>query len=195
MRHRDAILVAFVFFIWSGWCSSQTAQRIPYLVRLERSQAELVPHGTTGGLCAAVWADGRLHAERRNETLPSTRASLQIYDTVLDAHQLAVLRLLLDSQNVMQVPKFEAAHTPVQAAAYYAFTADIRRAGGFQHAGFMQFGRNGGNGSNPIDREDARPSDRESRAILLSLLVWMQSTVDNLDLNPRGEVNFCSISP
>lgn len=164
---------------------------VGFLIRMERSQAELIPHGTTGGLCAVIWPDGKLHAVRRRQTLPSTHAAIQVYDSILSAEQMAVLTQLLDSEKVLQVPPFATPHLPLQVAAYYMFTADIRRPEGVQHVGFLQFGQNGGNGDNPLVVEDARTSDTESRAALQPLLEWIQSTVDQSDANPGGKVNFC----
>ncbi|HKO19384.1 MAG TPA: hypothetical protein VJU82_10915 [Acidobacteriaceae bacterium] len=158
---------------------------------MERSQAELVPHGTTGGLCAVIWPDGKLHAESRRQTLRSTHAAIQVYDSVLDAEQLAVLTQLLDPDKVMRVLPFARPHLPLQVAAYYMFTADIRRPVGMQHVGFLQFGQNGSNGDNPLVIDDARASDRELRPVLLPLLDWMEATVDQVDANPQGKVNFC----
>lgn len=164
---------------------------VGFLIRMERSQAELIPHGTTGGLCAVVWPDGNLHAERRRQTLPSTHAAIQVYDSVLSAEQLAVLTQLLDSEKVTQVPPFETPHLPLQVAAYYLFTADIRRPEGVQHVGFLQFGQNGGNGDDPLVVVDARPRDREVRPVILPLLEWMQATVDQVPANSGGKVNLC----
>ena len=164
-----------------------------FLVRMQRSQAELVQEGTTGGLCAMVWPDGRLHAERRMQTLPSTRATLQVYDAVLNADQLTSLEQILDSEKLMQLPPFETPHLPLEVAASYAFTADVRRADGLQHAGFLQFGRNGGHGANPLLIEEARSSDAESRPVLLPLLAWMETVVDQAPVNAGGEVNFCGL--
>lgn len=170
---------------------SDPGQPINFLARMERSQAELTPHGTTGGLCAIIWQNGQLHAERRTQTLPSTHAAIQVYDTVLNGQELAALRQLLDSKEVMHVPQFATPHLPLQVAAYYLFTADIRRPEGFQRVGFLQFGQNGGNGDNPLVIDDARPLDRESRPVLLPLLEWMQSRVDHIDANSEGKVNSC----
>ena len=173
--------------------ASAAGDHAAFLVRMGRSQAELVEQGTTGGLCAMVWPDGRLHAERRTQTLPSARATLQVYDAVLNADELASLAQILDSEKLMQLPRFEAPHLPLQVAASYAFTADIRRAEGLQHAGFLQFGRNGGNGANPLVVDDARASDAEARTVLLPLLAWMEAAVDQAGVNPEGEVNFCEL--
>jgi hypothetical protein len=171
--------------------SSSSEGPVNFLVRMERSQAELIPHGTTGGLCAIIWPNGQLHAERRTQILPSTQAAIQVYDIVLNAQGMAILAELLESEKVKEVPPFATPHLPLQVAAYYVFTADIRRAEGLQHVGFLQFGQNGGNGANPLVVVDARPSDGESRRVLLPLLEWMQATVDRVDPNPQGEVNFC----
>lgn len=190
---KNAVLAAFICLTAFTWCSPQVGQSDHYLARLEGSQAEMFSHGTTGGLCAVVWPDGRLHAERRTQTLPSTRATLQSYDTVLDAREMETLRQLLNSEPVQQLPPFRAARTQDPVAAAYGFTADISRPGQLQHAGFEQLGRNGGNGSNPIDRKDARPSDEQSRVVLQPLMEWMESTVARTQPNPGGEVNFCSV--
>ncbi|HKO14313.1 MAG TPA: hypothetical protein VJV22_20250 [Acidobacteriaceae bacterium] len=123
--------------------------------------------------------------------MPSTHAAIQVYDSILDAEQLAVLTQLLDSEKVGQVPPFATPHLPLLVAAYYMFTADIRRPEGIQHVGFLQFGQNGGNGDNPLVIDDARPRDRESRPVLLPLLDWIQYRVDQIDANPEGKVNFC----
>ena len=171
--------------------SSGPGQPINFLARMERSQAELIPHGTAGGLCAIIWPNGQLHAERRTQTLPSTHAAIQVYDTVLNGEDVAALRELLDSEKVRQVPQFVTPHLPLQVAAYYLFTADIHRPQGIQRVGFLQFGQNGGNGDNPLVIDDVRPCDRESRPALLPLVEWMQSKVDQIDANSEGKVNFC----
>jgi hypothetical protein len=194
VTRRNTILAAFICLTPFRWCSPQFDQSKEYLVKMERSQAEMVPNGTTGGLCTIVWPDGRLHAERRTEKLPSTSAALQVYDTVLDADKMGVLQQLLNSERVQQLPPFHAARILDPVAATYGFTANILRPSGLQHAGFEQFGRNG-NASNPIDRWDARPSDEASRVILLPLMEWMDSTIKSSQPNPAGKVNFCSLQP
>lgn len=194
MNHRNSILAAFICLTPFRWCYPQPSHSDQYLVRLERSQAEMTTNGTTGGLCTVVWPDRQFHAERRTQILPSTRATLQVYDRVLDADEMEILQHLLNSGRVQQLPPFHAARILDPIAATYGFTADIPRPEGFQHAGFEQFGRNGGNGSNPIRRMDARSSDERSRVILLPLLEWMESAVRRTQLNPEGKVNFCTLT-
>lgn len=59
---------------------------------------------------------------------------------------------------------------------------------------YSSVGPNGGNGDNPVVIEDARRSDSELRPVLSRLLEWMQATVDQVDANPGGKVNFCEFS-
>jgi hypothetical protein len=106
MRFRNKAVLTAACLSSSVLCHAQNGSR-PEYIRMEWSQVELTAHGTTGGICAIIWPDGRYHAERRVQTLPSTVAKLTVYDSSFRVESLTEIQRLWDSEDVRTLSSFE----------------------------------------------------------------------------------------
>ena len=191
MRFRNAALLTVICLAPALRCFQQDSVSAEYLARMEWGHIDLSPHGTTGGLCAIVWTDGRIHAERRVQTLPSPRATVQVYDWTMDPSDVMKLQQLLASEDTRKLPGFRPKPLTEHVFAVYSFTVDIPRPDGVQYAGFEQFRRLGPTRAPTNQLLDVHP---KSQMALQPLLDWLHTVVETgrEDINPEGKATFCS---
>lgn len=110
-----------------------------FIVRLEFSQNQLTVNGVTSIECALVAPSGHIHLEQRYQQLPSTQASIHVYEGALSDDQLSSLRDLLDDKQIRELPEFAPFGISGSVAERKAFIVDISRGIHIQRVGYVEW--------------------------------------------------------
>ncbi len=128
-----------------------------------------------------VHTDGSFHLERRKQQLPASSATLEIYESSLNAEQMSQLLLILDQEKVRELPPFVIPHIPGNPSVRSAFEAKIVRPGRVQNVGYADWP-----GRDQTGTAEAPPSEvqgsQQTAAIALQALVDWFHRVEGLDL-------------
>lgn len=110
-----------------------------FIVRLEFSKNQLTVNGVTSFECAFVAPSGHIHLEHRYQQLPSTQASIRVYEGALGDDQLSRLRDLLGDKHIRELPEFAPFGIAGSVAERLVFIADISRGTQIQRVGYVEW--------------------------------------------------------
>jgi len=75
-------------------------------VRIDEGRFDNEP-GVTSSDCILVMPDGRFHVERRRQVLPSSTATLNIFESSLDSSQLQQLGDIVAEAEASRIPAYD----------------------------------------------------------------------------------------
>jgi hypothetical protein len=106
--------------------------------------SRLTPHPTAGPNnienCVDVRRDGHFHIELRRQEFMDGRATLHVYDGVLNTKSVQILKGLLDADAVRQLPAYKSPKfPPLQEDWIESFRVTVSRGGKTQDVGYFIF--------------------------------------------------------
>jgi hypothetical protein len=123
-----------------------------FLVEMREGTTDLSQQIPGVHSCILVLADGRFHLEKKVQRLPSSVATVSVFDYSLDSVQLQTLRAILGSGEIRQLPIYSQPLQPIGVPWFYGFNVRIARVTGVQSIGYWTW-----RGGTPAARPTLRP--------------------------------------
>lgn len=151
-----------------------------FLVLLREAESDVSPAGKNLRSCAMIYPDGRFHLEQRFQQLPSSTATLKVFESSLDSSELQQLEAILNDETIRKMPSLVQPSVPTSATRFRGFTAAIDRGDGqLQNAGYFIFQPETSGKSSSAAPDELKLLWKQSEAALRPLLQWfhhVQST-------------------
>jgi hypothetical protein len=165
-----------------------------FVVSIVESQMDLSHNGLTIHDCMLVLPNGRFHLERRWQQLPSSTASLKVFESSLDKIRLDSLQDIISDQGIKNLPPYVEPKIPMGVPWSSGFNAIISRVPQTQHVGFWLW-RGGSSEASPNSMpENIKRGWQESESALRPLVEWFHQAKD-LRLEPSAtDSNLCGMS-
>lgn len=178
-RIIDAVIPRFpilirVVVVLAGHVAAQTRNAEPDpLVRMFDSWTTL--HPAAGPItienCVVVGNDGRFHLELRRQEFMDDRATLNIYEGVLNNKSIQILKNLLDADAIRKLPTSKSPKFPLlQEDWLEGFRAEISRGQDTQDVGYYVFKPEG-----PDNPDSVVKGWQESQTALQPLVEWFRA--------------------
>jgi hypothetical protein len=154
-----------------------------FLVEMREGTTDLSQQVPSVHSCILVLADGRFHLEKKVQRLPSSVATVSVFDYSLDSVQLQTLRAILARGEIRQLPIYSQPLQPIGVPWFYGFSVRIARVTGVQSIGYWTW-RGGTPAASPNSApESVKKGWRESETALQPLERWLRS-IEGLKLIP-----------
>jgi hypothetical protein len=184
-----ALILAVAIILPAAVGAQATTPHLP--VRIGEAKVDN-EHGVTSSDCVLVMPDGRFRLERTRQVLPSSKATLRVFESSLGSSEFLQLRGIVENEGAGEFPEYDKQPVFFQNAPWFSsVTVDVGEGGIFRKLGYWAWdGRNAGPGV-PADVEQRW---RRSEAALRPLIEWFHR-IEAVKLSPSGAApTQCSLS-
>jgi hypothetical protein len=175
-----ALALATVFLAGVGaQTNSATNSKAP-TVRIGEADVDN-EHGVTSTDCVLVLPDGRFHLERRRQVLPSSTATLVIFESSLDSSQLEQLQGIVENERMSRLPEYDKQPVFFRNAPWFSsVTVDIETGEAVRRVGYWLWHERS---AGPAAPADVKKRWQDSEAALRPLVEWFHG-IEALKLSP-----------
>jgi hypothetical protein len=187
-------LVAIVVLVWIVGGSALRAQSEwgRFLVLISEKQTDISPRGLNLSNCAIILPDGRFHFEHRVQQLPSSGATLTVFESSLDSAQSQEIQAILGKEEIRQLPAYVQPKLPIGAPFSYGFNARIARPKGVQNVGYWTW-RGGPPEAPPnTETETVKKAWQQSEDALRPLADWLHGIEDSRMIPSDTQSTLCT---
>jgi hypothetical protein len=185
------LIISFTFLLSASGLitsSQQLSKQTNIAVRVEESQIDSSSKGIIFSDCIIVRNDGYSHLERRRQQLPSSIATLRVYELQLDAADMEQLSQIVNNKNIQELPDFSSPPVPPDNPSLRSgFQATLIRNNTVHRIGYMNWSGRDDPGSTAFGSKQVREELQTSAAAMEPLRQWLHH-VEGMAINPSDSI-------